>query len=324
MDDITAGPDGNMWFTEYSTDKIGRITPGAPNTVTEFTVGITPGSLPAQIVSGPDGKLWFSEYGADRIARITTDGTVDETTTGMTAMTGPWGLTNGPDGNVWFAGQGSGVGKVTTAGAVTEFPAPTAYGIAKGSDGNLWFTDFMNNRVGVVTTAGAITYFTAGIHAGNVTPQGITAGPDGNLWFVERGGDRVAKLVPGNTDAPPVVPPVVTPPAVTPPVVTPPVVTPPALVAAQVFALPSTKACVSRRAFRIRLRVPKGVAAKRATVLVNGKQVLVVTGKRLTAPVDLKGLPKGRFTVQITLKTTDGRSVREQRRYRTCTPRRRR
>ena len=25
--DITAGPDGNLWFTEFSADKIGRITP---------------------------------------------------------------------------------------------------------------------------------------------------------------------------------------------------------------------------------------------------------------------------------------------------------
>jgi len=25
---ITAGPDGNLWFTEYDGNKIGRITPG--------------------------------------------------------------------------------------------------------------------------------------------------------------------------------------------------------------------------------------------------------------------------------------------------------
>ena len=31
-----AGPDGNLWFTDMGTNKIGRMTPGAPNTITEF------------------------------------------------------------------------------------------------------------------------------------------------------------------------------------------------------------------------------------------------------------------------------------------------
>ncbi len=92
------------------------------------------------------------------------------------------------------------------------------------------------------------------------------------------------------------------------------------LKAAGVFVLPSAKACVSRRSFRIRLRVPKGVTAASATVLVNGRTASVVKGRRLTAPIDLRGLPKGRFTVKITLKTTDGRSVSSARHYRTCAP----
>jgi len=36
---ITAGPDGNLWFTEPGTNRIGRITP--TGTVTEFSAGIT-------------------------------------------------------------------------------------------------------------------------------------------------------------------------------------------------------------------------------------------------------------------------------------------
>jgi hypothetical protein len=47
--------------------------------------------------------------------------------------------------------------------------------------------------------------------------------------------------------------------------------------------------------------------------------VRTVTGRRLTAPIDLKGLPKGRFTVRITAVATDGRKVTGTRRYRTCT-----
>ena len=99
---------------------------------------------------------------------------------------------------------------------------------------------------------------------------------------------------------------------------------PRALQAGDVVVLPSARACVSRRSFRIRLRAPKGVTLQRATVLVNGKRSRSVTGKALTAPVDLRGLPQGRFTVKVTVVTTTGRKVNATRAYRTCALKRRR
>jgi hypothetical protein len=56
---------------------------------------------------------------------------------------------------------------------------------------------------------------------------------------------------------------------------------------------------------------------------VNGRRVQVVRGARLTAPVDLRTLPKGRFKVDITVVTADGRRIKGTRRYRTCAPKRR-
>lgn len=93
---------------------------------------------------------------------------------------------------------------------------------------------------------------------------------------------------------------------------------------ASVVTLPSARRCVSRRRFRIRLRTPKGETITDARVFVNGKRVRVVRGSRLRAPVDLRGLPKGRFTVKIEVRTKSGRTIRGTRRYRTCTPKRRR
>jgi hypothetical protein len=87
-----------------------------------------------------------------------------------------------------------------------------------------------------------------------------------------------------------------------------------ALAAEQVATLPSTRACVSRRHFRI--RVKKG-DYRQVTVLVNGKRVKVL---RRSAAVDLRGLPKGRFTVQIAVTLRTGKVVRSTRRYRTCAP----
>src|SRR5438552_18437025 len=60
---ITAGPDGNIWFTEYA-NKIGRITVGG--SITEFPIP-TPSSFPPGITAGPDGNLWFTEQDGNKI-----------------------------------------------------------------------------------------------------------------------------------------------------------------------------------------------------------------------------------------------------------------
>ena len=90
-----------------------------------------------------------------------------------------------------------------------------------------------------------------------------------------------------------------------------------------VVSLPkATRKCRSRRNFRIRLRAPKADPLVRATVSMNGKRVRVVVGTRLTAPVDLRNLPKGRYTVKIVATTASSRVVQGTRKYRTCVPKR--
>jgi hypothetical protein len=84
--------------------------------------------------------------------------------------------------------------------------------------------------------------------------------------------------------------------------------------------LPSTRPCRSLRNFTIRLRRPKRGRIKSARVYVNGKRVKVLRGKRLRARVDLRGLPKGRYTVRVVVITTRGKRIVEKRRYRTCIP----
>lgn len=97
---------------------------------------------------------------------------------------------------------------------------------------------------------------------------------------------------------------------------------PPAFGPGGVISAPSNRRCVSRRRFRIRIR-RRGLQIEQAIVFVNGRRVAVRRGRRLTAPVDLRGLPRGRFTVTIRVILTDGRLISGRRRYRTCTPKRR-
>jgi hypothetical protein len=87
----------------------------------------------------------------------------------------------------------------------------------------------------------------------------------------------------------------------------------------RVVSLPAeTRTCRSRRSLRMRLREPKADPLVRATVHINRKRVRVVTGARLTAPVNLRGLPRGRYIVKIVVTTVSGRVIRGYRSYRTC------
>jgi hypothetical protein len=149
---IAAGPDGNVWFTPFHGDRVGRITPDG--FVTEFTAGISPGATPRGITAGPDGNVWFVESGGSRIGRITPKGVVSEFSAGITPGARPTYITAGVDGNLWFTETGIGrIGRITTAGEVTEFDvgfAATAglSGIATGADGNLWVSENALSRMG--------------------------------------------------------------------------------------------------------------------------------------------------------------------------------
>jgi hypothetical protein len=91
-------------------------------------------------------------------------------------------------------------------------------------------------------------------------------------------------------------------------------------------APPSVKPrCASRRSFRIRLSLPHGVkrrSVRAVTVRVNGRRVGVRRGRRLTAPVDLRGLPAGKVAVTIRYRLKGGGVKLEKRRYQTCARRR--
>lgn len=89
------------------------------------------------------------------------------------------------------------------------------------------------------------------------------------------------------------------------------------------FPKSGKRRCVSRRKFTIRLRTPRTDSVVDATVFVNGRRVKVIRGARLRAPVDLRGLPRGRVTVRIEVRLATGRVLRGTRKYRTCTKKRR-
>jgi hypothetical protein len=88
------------------------------------------------------------------------------------------------------------------------------------------------------------------------------------------------------------------------------------------LGLPSTRACVSRRSFKIRLRPPRALGAKSATVFVNGRRKATVKGRKLRVPVNLRGLPAGKVTVKVVIKGKGGKTATATRKYRTCAKKR--
>ena len=186
---ITAGPDGNLWFTEGS--GIGRITPSGQ--ITEFPVPTSQGN-PWGITKGPDGNLWFTESFGNKIGRITPTGQATEySPRGFE----PAGITAGPDGSLWFIENGNNaIGRITTDGQVSDFPTRGAGldMITAGPDGALWFTPGISGQIGRITTDGTVTLFP--LSSVYDTPIGITAGPDGNLWFTEYRGNKIGRITP--------------------------------------------------------------------------------------------------------------------------------
>ena len=167
LNQITAGSDGNIWFTEptlqnshgTSVGGVGRLNLGFAN-VTEFPADTTPGfstqAQPWSITSGTGGHVWFTELAQlGGVAYVNGDATIHEygppATPGFTSGMHPNGITLGNDGNMWFTESvdPGAVARVNPDGSVSEF------------------------------RGGSTSGFSANGH-----PNGITMGPD-RVWFTE-------------------------------------------------------------------------------------------------------------------------------------------
>jgi dienelactone hydrolase len=86
--------------------------------------------------------------------------------------------------------------------------------------------------------------------------------------------------------------------------------------------LPATRDCRSRRVFSIRIARRGRPRPVRGIVYINDRRVARVTGKRLRARVDLRGLPRGTVRVRVSVRYASGRTASVTRRYKTCAKRR--
>jgi streptogramin lyase len=179
LDGLTAGPDGNLWFTQAQGAKVGRMT--LEGAVSELAVLNATTDRPGPIVTGPDRNLWFTLGSTNRIGRLNPSGTLSQFDA---PGTGPRAIAAGPDGQVWFSCEmgAGGLGRISVGGSYTRVALDDFrtffLDLATGSDGNLWVLG--STAIARVTPAGLDTRFPLPFSA---APQAITAGPDGALWF---------------------------------------------------------------------------------------------------------------------------------------------
>ena len=187
--DIIAGADGNLWFTEFQTPAIGRITPAG--TLRRFTYSPV-NSGPTRLAVAQDGNVWFGDRTLHRVGRIKPLGASASSTRpprrrSRTASRRRSTATSGLPRGVGKIGQLGPGGFGGNPPVITELDAPASnHDIAAGIDGNLWFTEPGNpGKIGRITTGGTVTEFTTGLTP-NSSPLRIAAGHDGNLWFTEQ------------------------------------------------------------------------------------------------------------------------------------------
>ena len=180
---IATGSDGALWFAQFSSHGIGRITVDGRITLQAPLPGL---QSPYDIAAGNDGAMWFVSQGPSSVSRIDAAGNV-LTKDLPNPLAQPSYITSGPEGALWFSeSAGKVIGRIpaTTPLAAPDESRTTAEGpgsIAAGSDGNLWFTEYSVSMIGRMTPAGIATYFP--LPAGFQNPEGIAAGPDGALWY---------------------------------------------------------------------------------------------------------------------------------------------
>ncbi len=102
VQNITVGPDGNLWFTDQITvngtlqNNYGYLTSGGA--ITEFAA---PSGKVAGIAAGRDGNIYFRD--SDILIGVNTAGTIlSEQDLGMGSNQDGKELIEGPDGNLWW------------------------------------------------------------------------------------------------------------------------------------------------------------------------------------------------------------------------------
>ncbi|HEY4388407.1 MAG TPA: hypothetical protein VGN34_28480 [Ktedonobacteraceae bacterium] len=208
---VAVGPDGNVWFTQPSTDAIGEFN---PVTASFSKYAVTKGSGPYDLIVDKNGNLWFSEFTGNRIGFLNTQTHAVVETPIPTLDSNPYGITLDSQGTAWFTENREGVGRlgsfpVTTSGKITitehNVVAVQPHLLVVDKAGNVWFSEAFAGQIGeYIPSAGttrnypvsaAICPALASCIGSHIS--GIALDKSGNVWFTDSLSGRVGYIVPG-------------------------------------------------------------------------------------------------------------------------------
>lgn len=154
---------GNIWFTEPTTNAIGRLTPATKTGPAwkQWTVP-TASASPYDLVLDNNGNIWFTEYSANKIGFFNTTTKTFVETAIATAGSLPYGITKDAAGTIWFAESAapSAAPKIgsftpTTTGTITikehvinKTGGPMPHLIVADSAGNIWYSEGFSGDIG--------------------------------------------------------------------------------------------------------------------------------------------------------------------------------
>ncbi len=82
---------------------------------------------------------------------------------------------------------------------------------------------------------------------------------------------------------------------------------------------PSDERCLEAGELTIHVKRVKGITYRSVSVEVDGRRAAEAKGRHITAPLELRGLPSGPYTVKVTIVTATGRRLIGTRSYQRCT-----
>ena len=193
--DPAPGPDGNIYITVMSGNKIARFDTKT-HAFKEWELAA--GHRPHGLLVDKQGIVWTTGNGNGTLGRL--DPATGQFTEFATPSRGggPHTLVIGNDGVIWFTMQsGNKIGRfdTKTSGPITEYPTSGGpYGLALDNAGNVWFCRMGDNKLGRLDPkTGQMTEVSTG--AGSL-PRRIAAAPDGTLWVTLYGNGKLAKVDP--------------------------------------------------------------------------------------------------------------------------------
>jgi streptogramin lyase len=132
------------------------------------------------------GTITASAQGLGTPATLTWYPTITSTETALPSGHAASKIVDGPDGALWFLSKPGSIGRITTAGSISEFAVPNwnPMVIASGPDAAIWIGAQSTTSANIALIRrngdGSYTTYPAGTSS---SIDALVTGPDGKLWF---------------------------------------------------------------------------------------------------------------------------------------------